>query len=55
MGVSSKLTPNSINEDLRVIKIFLEKNFEFRLYNKNGALVAMLIMDLTKTNSATKE
>lgn len=42
-------------KDLKVLKILLQKNFNHQIYNRNGVLVALLILSLPKANSKTDE
>ena len=55
MEIPFKLILDIINKNLREIEIFLEKNLKFRLRDKNGALVAIFILNLSKINSAIKK
>ena len=52
LGVPSKLILDIVNEDLRILEIFLEKDFEFWLHDWSGALVAALVLSLSEVDGA---
>ena len=55
LRVLSKLAPDAINKSLRVPKVLLEKDLEFRPCDCNGALVAALVLGLFEADDAVKE
>ena len=55
LGILLKLTPDTINKSLKILKIFLEKSFELQLYNENDILVAALMLSSSKINDTTKK
>lgn len=50
-----KLTLNIIDIDLRVLKIFLEKSFEFKPHNKSNTFVTTLRLRQAGANNALEE
>ena len=54
LDVFFKLILDIINKSLKVSKVLLEKSFKVRLCNKNGILIAMLVLGPFKANSTTK-
>ena len=55
LGVPSKLTPDVVNENLRISEIFPEEGFEFWLRDWNGALVTAVVLSLFEADGATEE
>ena len=44
LKIFSKLTPNIVNKDLEIFKVFSKKNFKLKLYNQNGVFIETLIL-----------
>ena len=55
LGITFKLTPNAINKSLTVSKVFLEEGFELWPYNRNGTLMAILMLGPSKADSTIEE
>lgn len=55
MEVFFELTLDIVNKSLEISEIFLEKDFEIELYNKNGALVIAIMLGPPDANSAIKK
>ena len=55
LEVFSKLTPDIINKSLKTSKIPTKKGFKFKLYDKNSALIVVLMLNLSKANEAIEK
>ena len=55
LGVLSKLTPDTVNKDLRVSEIFLEESFEVGPRDRSGAFVVVLVLSPFNADRATKK
>ena len=55
LGVPFKLTPDAINKGLGVSKIFLKEDLKLWPRDQNVALVAMLVLGQSNTDSATEQ
>ena len=54
LKVFSKFTSNTINKDLKILKVILEESFEVRHYNTNNAFLMSLMLNLFEADSAIK-
>lgn len=54
LGVFSKFTLNIVNKGLKNFETLFKKGFEFGSYNKNSAFIEVLVLSLSKADSATK-
>ena len=55
LGVFSKLTPDIVDESLRILEVLSEKGFEFWPRDWNGALVAVLVLSPSETDNAMEK
>ena len=55
LKVSFKLILDIDNKGLKISRIFLKKDFELWLYNKNDILIVVFIINLSKNNSIIKK
>ena len=55
LGVPPKLTPNAVNESLRAFEVLLKKSLELWPRDQSGALVAALVLNLSKADRVPKE
>lgn len=55
LGISSKFTPDTINEGLKTPKIPMEEDLELKARNKSGALIIVLVLSSSETNKATEK
>ena len=54
LRVFFKLTLDTINKGLETFKVFIEENFELKLYNQSSILIAAFVLSLSEANKATK-
>lgn len=54
LRVHFKLTLNVINKSLEISEVFLEKSFEFKLYDRSGTLIPVIMLGSFEANSATE-
>ena len=50
-----KLISNIINKGLKIFKVFLKKVFKVKSYNRNCTMIAILVLDSFKVDSAIKK
>ena len=55
LGVPSKLTPNVVDEGLRIPEVLSEEGFELWPRDRSGALVAALVLSPSEADGATEE
>ena len=55
LGVPPKLTPDAVNKGLRASKVLSKEGFELKPRDRSGALVAVLVLSLSKADGATEE